>query len=276
MTKIRTHLLATAAVVALSSAAYAADMGMPLKAPPPPAPPPFSWTGFYVGIAGGAGWGTVENNFNSITLNESCSSCGDGPGGTHSSSTESINTPWGQTEMNGWLFGGTVGYNWQANPWLVLGAEGDFDWTDIEGTSACGFENVFGCHAKVDWTADIAGRIGFTWDRALIYAKGGVAWAHTDYNTFFNLEPDESFNISMGDTRVGGLFGAGIEYAFLPNWSAKIEYNFMDFGTKTFNPNVFSECGPGGGDCESVTANVSLREVIQTVKFGVNYRFWGY
>jgi outer membrane immunogenic protein len=79
---------------------------------------------------------------------------------------------------------------------------------------------------------------------------------------------------------VGGLFGAGVEYAFLPNWSAKIEYDFMDFGTKTYNNTLFS-CG-ASGTCASiapdllVTSNSSIRETISTVKFGVNYRFWGY
>jgi outer membrane immunogenic protein len=156
----------------------------------------------------------------------------------------------------------------------VLGVEGDWDWADFEGTTPCGLVNIFSCHTKVDWTADVAGRVGFTWDRALIYAKGGVAWAHSDYNTSLPLLADIGSSIpnslDFSDTRVGGLFGAGVEYAFLPNWSAKIEYDFMDFGTKTYNNTLFSSPGL------VVTANSSIREVISTVKFGVNYRFWGY
>jgi outer membrane immunogenic protein len=259
MEKIRTRLLTTAAVVALSSAAYAADMGMPLKAPPPP-PPPFSWNGFYLGIAGGAGWGTIENQLNSVTFSD--------PEG---SSTEPFNTPLSQNQINGWLFGGTVGYNWQVNPWLVLGAEGDWDWTDFEGTTPCDIEGeAFGCHDKVSWTADITVRAGFAVDRALLYVKGGAVWAHTNYNVFESSFEDSSpFSASTSDTRLGGLLGMGVEYAFLPNWSAKIEYNFMDFGTKNEN---LPDCIDG--DC--VTLNSSVREVIHTVKLGVNYRFnWG-
>lgn len=270
MHKIRTSLLTTTAVLAFTGASYAADMGVPRKAPAPYAPPPaFSWTGFYVGIAGGAGWGTVEHNLNSIS-------------GISSSSpfTTPINLPIGQNQINGWLFGGTVGYNWQAAPWLVLGIEGDYDWTDFNGTNACGPFNVFSCNDKVNWTADIAGRVGFVVDRALVYAKGGVAWAHSTHTFSFSsglggigFGPGGGFSTSASDTRTGALLGAGVEYAFLPNWSAKIEYNFMDFGSKNDN---FPLNITTGGSSSVNNANVAIKEKIHTVKVGVNYRFnWG-
>src|SRR5262249_27240922 len=174
MQKFRTQLLTAATLLALTGTTYAADMAV-RKAPAlPPPPPAFSWNGFYVGIAGGAGWGTVESTINSIAIPV-------GPG------IFPVNDPLAQNQMNGWLFGVQAGYNWQATPWLVLGIEGDWDWADIKGTSPCHISTVAGglnwnCHNKVKWTADVGARVGFVVDRALVYAKGGVAWADTDYN----------------------------------------------------------------------------------------------
>jgi outer membrane immunogenic protein len=285
MDKARTQLLAIATVLALSSTAYAADMGLPPKALVSAPPPPFSWTGFYLGIAGGAGWGTIESQANSATFITPLFTFFD-----------SLNAPLAQDQVNGWLFGGTVGYNWQAYPWLVLGIEGDWDLTDFKGTTPCGPVSNFligggggaplgggpwnGCSAQVKWTADLTGRVGFAVDRALLYAKGGVVWADTNYSIFQNSfvvggagPQNVPSSTSLTNTRVGALLGVGVEYAFLPNWSAKIEYNLMDFGTQneTFNI-VFPTCGPAS----TCTANVGIRQVISTVKVGVNYRFtWG-
>ena len=95
----------------------------------PPAPPPFSWSGFYIGGHGGAG--CVDERLHSGNL---CDTFGNrfNTGGNAFS----------QTQLNGWLAGGTVGYNWQVNPWLALGIEGDFTWSDIKGTSPCTFEVI--------------------------------------------------------------------------------------------------------------------------------------
>src|SRR5262249_12532312 len=109
MHKFRTQLLTVAALLALTGTTYAADMAV-RKAPAlPPPPPAFSWNGFYVGIAGGAGWGTIESQINQIAV----------AGGTFA-----VNDPLNQNQINGWLFGVQAGYNWQATPWLVLGIEG--------------------------------------------------------------------------------------------------------------------------------------------------------
>src|SRR5262245_7911864 len=169
MRRYSLSLLATAAAISFSaSVASAADL--PRKAPAMlPAPPPFSWTGFYIGGHGGAGWGTNETSFNSI-----CPT-----GGT---CIPLFGNAFAQTQINGWLAGGTVGYNWQVNPWFVVGIEGDFTWTDIKGTSPCTFEGIAqSCSTRVKWTADLTGRVGFAVDRALLYVKGGVVWGRFDH-----------------------------------------------------------------------------------------------
>jgi outer membrane immunogenic protein len=109
-----------------------------------------------------------------------------------------------------------------------------------------------------------------TYDRALLYVKGGVAWAQTTYAASLNLGGlglmgGGSFTTSVDETRVGALFGTGIEYAFLPGWSAKVEYNYIDFGKDDFNFAV----GP-------VTVGTAIREKDHLVKAGLNYRFGAY
>src|SRR5262245_6841061 len=146
--------------------------------------------------------------------------------------------------------------------------EADIAWTDIKGTSPCIL--VFGCSTNHDWISTVSGRFGVTYDRALFYVKGGVAWAQTTYSASLNLGPIANFTTSVDDTRVGALFGTGIEYAFTPNWSAKIEYNYIDFGDRDYIfPLVF---GP-----VTVNAGTTIHERLHTVKAGLNYRFdWGY
>ena len=213
------------------SIANGADLAI-RKAPPAP-PSVFSWTGFYIGAHIGTGWGTTESEF------------------------ANVNFPISQTQSNGFLGGVQGGYNLQISPWAVIGIESDFSWSGVKGTSPCGLFNVVSCSTDHDWFATVAGRFGVTSDRALFYVKGGVAWAQTTYSARFG-----GFTTSVDETRVGALFGTGIEYAFLPGWSAKVEYNFIAYGKDDFNFRV------GNG-----SVNVDVRETDHLVKAGVNYRF---
>jgi outer membrane immunogenic protein len=227
------------------SIANAADLAV-RKAPPPP-PPVFSWTGFYIGAHVGTGWGTTESEINSV------SGFGGGIAG--------FVIPVSQTQSNGFLGGVQGGYNLQLGPVAVIGVEGDFSWTGIKGTSPCVL--VLACSTDHDWIATVAGRFGVTHDRVLFYVKGGVAWAQTTYAASLNL--GATATISVDDTRLGALFGTGIEYAFLPGWSAKVEYNYIDFGKDDYNFAV----GP-------LTFGTAIQETTHLVKAGLNYRFGSY
>src|SRR5580700_3775211 len=144
-------------------------MGMPLKAAPSYAAPTSSWTGFYIGVNGGAGWGTAASSIDLGAL-----AGGLGLGGVTGS------LPIGSHEINGFLGGGQIGYNWQSGN-VVFGLEGDGDWADVEGTAPCIVE--FSCSAKVNWTADATVRLGvLPMSNVLVYVKGGVAWAGLNYN----------------------------------------------------------------------------------------------
>jgi outer membrane immunogenic protein len=246
------------AALMLGAAAQAADM--PLKAAPPLAPPPLTWNGCYFGGHVGGGWGTK-------TWRDT---------GDDFSDNTSYNT-------NGFLGGAQVGCDYQMWPRVVIGVEGSWSGSNIKGDSVFPFEarsvSINGdtvtqgggatIATKVNWIATLTGRVGFTVDSALIYVKGGGAWVRERHTTVENEEPDEFNSSSVRVTRSGWLVGTGIEYMITQNWSAKIEYNYMDFGTKNVLFGTITRDGPIADDPASV------RQQLHAVKFGLNYRFWG-
>jgi outer membrane immunogenic protein len=221
-------LLAVAGM-SVSGAALAADMQRPVYKAPPSGmvPVTYDWTGFYVG--GHVGYGWAQKNW-----------------------TDSFGLFDISHTANGFLGGVQGGVNYQIGQ-FVLGVEADSSWSGMSGST-----NAIGANfnTDVDWTGTLTGRVGMAFDRWLVYGKGGVAWAHDRYNT--NAYPLSS---EVTETRVGWVVGAGVEYAFAPQWSAKLEYNYMDFGTRavSFTP----------------TTSTNIDQTVQAVKFGINYKFGG-
>src|SRR5262245_18985079 len=253
---MRKLLLGTMALVGLLSAGAVQAADMPVKAAPMAAPPPFSWTGFYIGAHAGGTWGTVESEI-PFTDGPRLFPAGAIPISSHT--------------IDGFVAGGQVGYNWQVNPWLVFGIEGQFSWTDASGSTPCLL--VIKCTADVNFIATFGGRVGYVIDRTMIYIKGGVAWADTDYTA--DILGAGVITLNASDTRTGAMIGAGIEHAFAPNWSAKIEYNYMDFGTENL-AFLATICRPGVQCRTDGTINADVTQRMHLVKFGLNYRFnWG-
>jgi outer membrane immunogenic protein len=216
-------LLASVGVVAMATAATAADLParMPVKAPAYVAPL-YNWTGFYLGAHLGWGWADFDG-----------------------------------LKDNGFLGGGQLGFNYQIGQ-FVLGVEGDIAWTDI-GESAGAVINGVPVTASVsnDWIATVAARLGVAVGPAgnvLLYAKGGVAW--TEWSA--GLAVAGVGSVSASETKTGWIIGAGVEYGFAPNWSAKLEYNYLNFDGNSLTV---------GG----VTDNFDLSQHV--VKAGINYRF---
>jgi outer membrane immunogenic protein len=227
-------LLASAAITALSlSAANAADMPVKYHAAPPPV---WSWTGFYIGAHVGSGWGTVEAEI---------------PGGGFALASGTA---------NGFLGGGQIGYNWQTGP-VVVGVEFDASATNVKGTAPC-VVGILVCKSEMNWMSTITGRVGFTADKALVYVKAGGAWANFKSSASI-LGIELASNEDKG--RWGTTIGTGVEYAFTSNWSAKVEYNYLNFSkhTETFNTVV------------AVPINIDMTENVHAIKFGINYRFGG-
>jgi outer membrane immunogenic protein len=192
--------------------------GLAYKAPPV-APAPVNWTSCYLGPHIGWGWGQVgfrEREFGADATPTDVS-----PG----------------LSNNGGMLGGQLGCNYQfAGNW-VAGIEGSASATDLNGTGHDPFFGGIGedvLKVKTEWIASVTGRLGLAaWiPQSLIYAKGGVAWAHDVYD----LNQAGSFFISTpcspcSETRAGWTIGGGIEWAFAANWSAFAEFDHYDFGT---------------------------------------------
>jgi outer membrane immunogenic protein len=248
MKKFTLGLLATTALCAgLCQGASAADMRA--RAAPPPPPPVLAptWTGFYVGGNVGSAWGQDDTNISTAI------------GGV------GIGLPLTSQGLRGFMGGVQGGYNYQFGV-IVLGIEADGQWGDVKGTAPCVV--VVSCTDKIKSFGDVTGRVGFTVDKALIYLKGGWAWAEQDFTASLNIA-GVAGSTSVSTSRSGAVLGTGIEYAFMPNWSAKVEYDYYDFGTKNVSTSFAV-----AGVAIPISASTKLTE--QVVKFGVNYRFnWG-
>ncbi|WP_395664413.1 outer membrane protein [Methylocella sp.] len=208
---LRRVLLASVGAVALAGTAMAADL--PSRAAPPvyvPPAPIFTWTGVYIGGQIGYGWGTSNTTV------------GDALGGYTSFSTNN----------NGVIGGAHVGYNLQLNQ-FVVGLEGSVDGSSMSKSASGGYyipavdaSFPVTVSGNMNIQGSIRGRVGYAWDRVLVYATGGVAFAGVNgsVQTPFGYT-------STSTTRVGYTVGGGIEYAVTNNWSIRAEYRYSQFGT---------------------------------------------
>jgi opacity protein-like surface antigen len=229
------------ATLAFVGATRAADLPrITYKAPPPI----FSWSGIYIGVHAGTALGLQEDTFTLPTLR---------------STNQHINT--------GFLGGAQLGLNYQLGPWVV-GAEAQLSWSGLDGTNTCepgAPVALINCRTEVDWLGTAAARFGFAVDRTLVFVKSGGAWVHNTHDMTSFQAPFASFR--AGETRYGWMFGTGIEHAFFGSWSAKVEYDYLDVGTRTVR-------FPGLGTLVAgLNEDVTIRQRIHLVKLGLNYRF---
>jgi len=210
----RLWLAGVTALALTTGSAFAADLGQPLyKAPPPPVVAPPTWTGLYLGIEGGWGWG-------------------------HAAQTDATGFDSGRYNVNGGLVGGTLGYNWQVNQAIVLGLEGDGSWADIHGSTAgVGVGCDLTCSARLDALGTFRGRFGVAFGNFLPYVTGGLAAG--------DIHGSESMLGSGSSAEVGWTAGAGIEAKVSDAWSIKAEYLHADLGNHAIFDNDF-----GGGVIE--------------------------
>jgi outer membrane immunogenic protein len=261
MKKVRTHLLATAAVVALGSAAYAADMGVPMKAPPPAPIPYTGWQGFYIGGSiGAARLNTTGNQtFNTFGDPEGPCTVESVPSGIASCST-------GATGVTA---GVQVGYDWQSR-YFVYGVVADWTWTGLKHTvapSTTGASSLPFFRAKVDWLASFRGRMGLAVDDTLVYFTGGLALAELKSSAGQNGGGTCcAFNSALSKTQVGWVAGAGVEHKLNQNWSVFGEFLYYDLGRAS------ATSAPTASDLHSTYTTEFTHEIFQG-KVGLNYRF---
>ncbi|HLH98622.1 MAG TPA: outer membrane protein [Xanthobacteraceae bacterium] len=243
-------LLATVSALALASVqpGRAADLRMPLKAPP--MIKAFSWTGCYVGGHGGWGWGQKTFSDTSTVFGDDLIAF------FTDASSKSF-------DVSGGVLGAQIGCDYQFAPGWVVGVEGNSSWTDINGKFDCTSPTCFGpvhLDSDTDWMASVTARLGYAWtDRWLLYVKGGAGWVRDEYeiNTYLG-------NWSAAETRTGWTIGGGLEWAFADNWSAKLEYQYYDFGNRDLTFTLPDGTSP---EIEKV------RQQISTVTAGINFRF---
>jgi len=245
--------LVIALVAFASSPAISADLTPAAFTPPPPPPlvPAYSWTGCYVGGNGGAAFSTW----------------------TWANPTDNPTVPGtrGQVSVNDVVFGGQVGCDYQVGG-LVLGVQGMFDWSPhLEGRFFDAVTNQFNQFAQTRWFATATGRVGVTvTPQALVYAKGGAAWARNNYQDIqVGWRPSDrlqNIEANTNATRLGWTVGIGLEYMFAPNWSVFVEYDYLDFGTAS----VFFGF-PAGSIPPSNTYQITQH--IQAILAGINFRF---
>jgi outer membrane immunogenic protein len=218
--------------IALSVASFATPA---LAAPP--AAPMFNWTGFYVGVVGGEGWASTR--------------------------VESLGGSTGTLKGRGSLFGGTAGYNLQWSNW-VAGVEGDYSSASISvfGHDAavapiCTAAGLGECGAKLGSFGTVRGRLGYAFDRMLVYATVGEGFGKLNA-----MQTNSAGSFSAAKTSSGLVYGGGIEAMLLPNWSAKVEYLHADLGD---------------GPTFTTVGLVPLRNIkdwkTDTVRVGLNYKF---
>lgn len=242
----RMLLAGALSLFAATPAAFAADLpaGPPAQAPAayvPVVAPVYNWSGIYIGINGGYGFGSTDWSPSGFT----------GPG--------TFNT-------NGGLVGGTAGFNFQSGS-VVYGIEGDWDWAGIKGTSSNTTSTINGCPGALpcsfetssNWLSTVRGRVGYAFDRVLIYATGGGA-AGDVKATFTN--PNTPFTGTTNSTEWGWTAGGGVEAAVTDNVTVKVEYLFVDLQDGNCSSTV----------CAAVPS-VPVSFDASIVRAGLNFKF---
>src|SRR5271166_3862868 len=241
-----------ALTAATTMAAQAADLPTRKEAPAPVfVPPPFTWTGFYIGLNAGGIWSSGSRSVTFFNPASAFFLSGYEPGGLGSG-------------QSGFIGGGQAGYNWQTGA-FVLGVETDFDGTSLSKSTnfvSPGFAGVgvpggllgdtLSVHAKasLDWLGTTRARLGFVAtpdNRLMIYATGGVAYAGGSAN-FSVYDASNNFLLTgnPSSSRVGWTVGAGVEYALTNNWTIKGEYLYADLGNTHFTTPVATNGGFNG------------------------------
>lgn len=224
------------------------------KAPPRVVATAYDWTGFYVGGFTGAAWGTSNWNFPAIAGSANPRTAG--------------------------LLGGIdAGYNKQIGSWVV-GVEGDIAASNAKGGQSCiasvinsGFPVETNCNNDVKWMATATAKVGYAWDRVLVYGKAGGAWTNNAMDVSCNGDAGFQFNCTAQNVganpgvqdltatahQFGWTVGAGFELGLTPSWSAKAEYDYLSFGSSSITlPD---------------TTVVNFKQNFNQVKIGLNYQF---
>ena len=246
---MKKFLQGTIGLIALGMAvpAIAADLPMQTysKAPTMVAAV-YDWSGLYVGVNGG--WGSSRKCWDRNTV----------LGGTFLAAE-------GCHDATGGVAGGQVGYRLQSSGW-VFGIEAQGDWANLRGSNTSLFDGAIGDRSRIDAFGLFTGQVGYAFNTALLYVKGGAAITAERFDGY-NTATTTTFEVASGQNRWGGTAGVGLEYAFAPNWSAAVEYDRLFMGTRTVDFHLT-------GSPATFSREDRIRQDVDLVTVRVNYR-WG-
>ena len=264
---MKTLALAVSILAASAAGASAADLAArPYTKAPPIVAAIYDWSGFYVGANGG--YGSSRNCFASqpggVVVNPVLGGFVAGDGGCHNAT--------------GGFGGGQIGYRWQSGAW-VFGLEAQGDWAALSGSN---LNATFGGAAsggivdrtRVDGFGLFTGQVGYAWNSALLYVKGGAAVTRDRYDLFTTI-PANVFTAAGSETRWGGAVGVGLEYGFAPNWSVGIEYDHLFMGTTN---STITYTGAGvivAAGTLIGTQPFRTSQDVDLISARINYRFGG-
>jgi len=245
---LRIGILASAAVLAVTTGSLAADLPTMKGPPPAPVAPVFTWTGFYIGANVGGAWGSTNFEDNNAIA-------------------AILGIPASQTiDAAGFTGGVQAGYNFQFDH-FVIGGELEFDGEDLfaKATQPLILGGTDLRKTNADWLATGGLRLGYATDRLLFFVKGGAAvseYHYEDETSFFGV----TFNDATDTTdRWGWLIGGGVEWAFAANWTAKAEYDYIGFNRQNITLN--------GVGALPAQIPLGISNSVSLAKIGVNYKF---
>jgi outer membrane immunogenic protein len=224
-------------------------------------PAPYSWTGFYIGANGGFAWnaGNTGNQIVDVLAPATTS-----------------NVPINSPNSMGGFGGGQLGYNWQRDR-VVFGIETDIQGAGVSGSAASSYPGntvldpfTFSAKYNLDYFGTVRGRLGYAFDRTLIYATGGFAYGGVSYNAaaiFTPASEGPAYNLATSSVDTGFVVGAGFEQMLSPNWSVKAEYQYVNLGSNSVSAVYFC--------CSNYNNTVKFDNDFHTIRIGVNYRFGG-
>jgi outer membrane immunogenic protein len=247
---LRRFSLTSVSVIALAGAVNAADIYVPGPAGPGgyKDEPYFApWSGFYAGVNGG--YGRSANTEDVVFFTSS-----------------GFTLPGKGLNAEGGFGGGQIGYNWQRGA-FVFGVEADIQGAGLRSrysNQPDGFGDLSNGRRDIDYFGTVRGRLGYAFDRLLVYGTGGFAYGGVA-NRNFIFNSGASADLNKDTTQIGFAVGGGVEYAITPAWSLKAEYQYIDLGSER----LFAQVLPLGA-AETITSN-SINNSFNTVRLGLNY-----
>jgi outer membrane immunogenic protein len=254
---MKTSLLASVAIAALTLATSARAADLPVKVPGP-LPAAFTWSGCYAGGHVGGAWAEKDVTDPAQLVQDQFLGAG---------STVGVTTV--NPGPTGVMVGGQIGCDYQFSRNWVVGFEGAVSGSNMKGNVNVALPLGFpGDQASVTARTDIipsfTARFGVAADRWLFYVKGGAAWAGDKYSILGTFQ-GTPFDFEGLDLRSGWTAGGGVEWAIWDDWSVRLEYDYYSFGhgTVAMSDNVNVLTGP-----------VDVKQTVQAVKLGLNFHVW--